>query len=89
MHLALTMAQPTRDISRWSVYNECTNAEDNIIDWLNLSLSTEQLVFTQLLLHGSVTFDGGRVSPVVHEAKSTIVLIFEEVFGGDISEKWC
>ena len=40
-----------------------------------------------MLLPGSVTYDGGRVSPVVHEAKSTIALIFEEVFGGDISEK--
>ena len=57
MHLTV----PTRDISRWSVYNECTNAEDKIIDWLNLSLSTEHLIFTQLLLPGSVIYDGGRV----------------------------
>ena len=42
-----------------------------------------------MLLPGSVTYDGGGVSPVVHEAKSTIVLIFDDVVGGDISEKWC
>ena len=42
-----------------------------------------------MLLPGSVAYDSGMVSPVVHEAKSTIALIFEEVFGGDISEKWC
>ena len=41
------------------------------------------------MLPGSVTYDGGMVSPIVHEAKSTIVLIFDEVVGGDISEKWC
>ena len=39
-----------------------------------------------MLLFGSVTYDGGRVSPVVHEGKSTIALICDEVVGGDISK---
>ena len=39
------------------------------------------------MLPGSVTYDGGRVSPVVLEAKSTIALIFNELVGGDISKK--
>ena len=42
-----------------------------------------------MLLPGGVTYDGDRVSPVVHDAKSTIVLIFDDEVGGDISEKWC
>ena len=41
-----------------------------------------------MLLPSNVTYDGGRVSPVVHEAKSTIPLIFDEVVGGDISGKF-
>ena len=42
-----------------------------------------------MFLPGSVTYDGGRVPPDVPEAKSTIALIFDEVVGGDISEKLC
>ena len=42
-----------------------------------------------MLLPGVVTFDGGRVSLVVHEAKSTIAPVFNEVVGGDISGKLC
>ena len=41
-----------------------------------------------MLLPGSVTYDVGMVSPVVHEAKPTIPLIFDEVVGGDISGKF-